>query len=115
LDFPHDAALHGLRAEHEAGDGDGDDEKRGEGENRVIREGCAHARHFVFAIFGISGFEQLEKRLGPPGEALARRIVRRYLAIGFAPRLCRIAPLLRVLGLRRGWLCHLVAESILCH
>src|SRR5258708_21773194 len=56
----------------------------GEGENRVIREGRAHARHFVFGIFGISGFEQLEKRLGPPGEALARRIVRRNLAIGFA-------------------------------
>src|SRR5882762_7570067 len=109
-----DSSLDGFRAEDEAGDGDSNNQKRGERKNCVISEGCPHAWCLVATPLVVSALEQFIDDLGPPSEALGWLSVGRNLALRFALRLLLIRTLLR----RRrfsGSLCGLITKSVLRH
>src|SRR6266853_5629526 len=85
-----DSPLNSFRAKDEAGDGDSDNQKRGERKNCVISEGCPHTWRLVATPFGIGAFEQFIDDLGPPSETLGWLGVGRNLALRFALRLLLI-------------------------
>src|SRR3979490_1949132 len=91
-----DSPLDGFRAEDEAGDGDSDNQKRGERKNCVISEGCPHTWRLVATPLVVSALEQFIDDPGPPSEALGGLGVGRNLALGFALRLLWIRTLLRL-------------------
>src|SRR3982074_3204214 len=109
-----DSPLDGFRAKDEAGDGDSDNQKRGERKNCVISEGCPHTRRLVATPLVIGALEQFIDDPGPPSEALGGLGVGRNLALRFALRLLWISAPPRLLDVRRS-VGDLIAKSVLCH
>src|SRR6266436_666567 len=91
-----DSPLDGFRAEDEAGDGDSNNQKRGQRKNCVISEGCPHTWCLVATPLVVSALEQFIDDLGSPSEALGWLGVCRGLALKFSPRLLLIRTLLRL-------------------